>query len=131
MSVIQRIRDRAAWLLFGLIALALLAFILQDAFMRKGSSASNATYVGKINGEKIERNDFESQVQLYDQMSNNQNPDNAQSVADVWNRTVFVTILRQEENKLGLTLTSKEQGEILFGNNPPQWMMQIQVFQVT
>ena len=38
MSLIQRIRDKAAWFIFGAIALSLLAFILQDALTRKGGS---------------------------------------------------------------------------------------------
>ena len=32
MSVIQRIRDKAAWLIFGAIALAMIGFIVTDAF---------------------------------------------------------------------------------------------------
>ncbi len=123
MSVIQRIRDKGAWFVFGIIALALLAFILQDAFTRKNAFSSNTTEIGKINGEKIERTDFDAQVQLYDQM-NQQSTNNDQTVANVWNRTVFITLLNQEEQKLGLALTGKELNDVLFGNNPPQWMTQ-------
>jgi peptidyl-prolyl cis-trans isomerase D len=124
MSVIQRIRDKGAWFVFGIIALALLAFILQDAFMKKGSLSSNTSVIGKINGENIDRSDFQSQVQLYEQMSNQESPNTGQTVADVWNRTVFVTLLKQEENKLGLVLSGKELNDVLFGSNPPQWMTQ-------
>ena len=49
MSVIQRIRDKGAWFIFGIIALALIAFILQDGSFRKGSLFANTTTVGKVN----------------------------------------------------------------------------------
>jgi peptidyl-prolyl cis-trans isomerase D len=124
MSVIQRIRDKGAWFVFGIIALALLAFILQDAFMKKGSLSSNTSVIGKVNGENIERSDFESQVQLYEQMNNQQNQNTGETVSQVWNRTVFVTLLNQEEKKLGLVLSAKELNDVLFGANPPQWMTQ-------
>jgi len=124
MSVIQRIRDKGAWFVFGIIALALLAFILQDAFMKKGSIMSNSSSIGKINGENIEHTDFESQVELYEQMSGSQNPNSGQTISDVWNRTVFITLLSQEEKKLGLVLPGKELNGVLFGSNPPQWMTQ-------
>ena len=68
MSVIQRIRDRGAWIIFGIIALALIAFILQDGVGRGGSSFSNTSTIGKVNGEKIERGDFEEKLALQEQM---------------------------------------------------------------
>ena len=73
MSVIQSIREKAAWFIFGAIALSLLAFILQDAFMRNrgggGGMFSNTTTVGKINGVSIDRTDFENKVNFYEQMN--------------------------------------------------------------
>ena len=60
MSIIQRIRDKAAWFVFGAIALSLLAFILQDAFSGRTSSLLSAgTTLGKVNGVAIDKNDFE------------------------------------------------------------------------
>ena len=38
MSIIQRIRDKGAWIMFGIIALALIAFILQDGVRQGGRS---------------------------------------------------------------------------------------------
>ena len=61
MSLIQRIRDKAAWIIFGAIALALLAFIVQDAFYRKGGgSTGGGNSVGKINGTSIDHEVFMS-----------------------------------------------------------------------
>ena len=47
MSVIQSIRDKGAWVIFGIIALALIAFILQDGVGR-GRSANNNTDMRRV-----------------------------------------------------------------------------------
>ena len=55
MSVIQRIRDRAAWIVTGAIGISLLAFILQDYFFNKGRSImGSGSTIGKVNGRSIE-----------------------------------------------------------------------------
>ncbi len=38
MSILQQIRDKAAWLVFGLIALSLVGFLLMDAFVGRAVS---------------------------------------------------------------------------------------------
>ena len=69
MSFIQKIRDKAAWIVFGAIVVALLSFILQDAFFNKGRSGmgSGGTTVGKINGTAISHDVFEQKINFYDQ----------------------------------------------------------------
>lgn len=122
MSVIQRIRDKAAWIVFGAIALALLAFIVQDAFYRKGSS-SGGTTIGKVNGHSIEHDDFEQKISLYDQANNGQ-VQRSQLIPSVWEFMVNQLVVQQEADKLGLSVTGNETSDILFGANPPQWMQQ-------
>ena len=123
MSLIQRIRDKAAWIIFGAIALALLAFIVQDAFYRKGNMFGSGTTVGKVNGESIEHDEFEKKVDFYDQANGGQIERN-QLTANVWDYMVNQAILQQQVAKLGLTVTSNEFSDVLFGDNPPQWMQQ-------
>ena len=72
MSLIQRIRDKAAWIVFGAITLALVAFIVQDAFTGKGNFWGSGSTVGKINGKAIEHEEFEHDVSFYEQMNNGQ-----------------------------------------------------------
>ena len=43
MSIIQSIRDKAAWIIIGAIALALIAFIVQDAFQNRNIFGGNST----------------------------------------------------------------------------------------
>jgi peptidyl-prolyl cis-trans isomerase D len=123
MSLIQRIRDKAAWIIFGAIALALLAFIVQDAFYRKGSMFDSGTTIGKVNGESIGREQFEHKVDFYEQANNGQYQRN-QLVGQVWDYMLNQIVVRQEIDKLGLEVTGNEKTDILFGDNPPQWMQQ-------
>lgn len=126
MSVIQSIRDKGAWIVFGIIALALIAFILQDSSFRRGNIFSNTTTVGSINGEKIERNEFESKIDFYDQLSKQRNQplSRGQLNTEVWNYLVDQTIMQQQIKKLGLSFTPKELSDVLLGDNPPQWLQQ-------
>lgn len=123
MSLIQRIRDKAAWIIFGAIALALLAFIVQDAFYRKGSGSGGASSLGSVNGETIEHDQFEHKVSFYEQMNNGQYQ-RSQLIPQVWDYMVNQTIIAQETEKLGLSVTGNEKSDILFGTNPPQFMQQ-------
>lgn len=124
MSVIQRIRDKAAWIIFGAIALALIAFIVQDASVRRGSMFSNSTTIGKINGEKIDKKEFDDKLEQIKQMQGAQGAQADQLQTSVWQFMVQETLLKQEEDKLGLSFSSKELNDVLFGDNPPSWMRQ-------
>ncbi|MDB5232298.1 MAG: peptidyl-prolyl cis-trans isomerase [Chitinophagaceae bacterium] len=123
MSVIQRIREKGAWIIFGIIALALLAFILQDSAFRRGNLFSNNTTIGKVNGQTVDRTDFQAKSDLVNQMNGGQIPQE-QLVPGVWNMMVDQIVLEQQYKKLGLAFTGKELSDVLFGNNPPQWFTQ-------
>lgn len=118
MSVIQSIRDKGAWIIFGIIALALIAFILQDGVRRGGRSTDNTT-LGKVNGEKIERLAFEEKLTLQEKMYGSQGAQREQLIGSLWNQEVERIVLKQEFDKLGLQVTSNELSDILFGDNSP------------
>ena len=59
MSIIQSIRDKAAWIIIGAIALALIAFIVQDAFQNRNIFGGNSTTLGVVNGTKVDSIEFE------------------------------------------------------------------------
>ena len=99
MSVIQKIRDKAAWIIFGAIALALLAFIVQDAFYRKGNMFGGGTSVVKINGTSIEHDAFEQKISFYDQANNGQ-VQRTQLISSVWDFMVNQIVIQQEADKL-------------------------------
>ncbi len=119
MSLIQRVRDKGAWILFGFIALALIAFILQDGVRRGGSTFSNTTVIGKVNSEKIERADFDEKLALQEKMYGQQGAQRDQLIGSLWNQEVERVVLGQEYEKLGLQVSPKELSDILFGDNSP------------
>src|SRR5688500_14074148 len=131
MSIIQSIRDKAAWLVFGVIALSLLGFLLMDAVGGGGGGifGGNNTTIGKINGRKVEYVDFENKkaalTKQYEESGYPINEMTQQNIQDqVWNQYVEETVLEEEYEEIGLMVTSKELNDMLFGNNPPQDLKQ-------
>ncbi len=124
MSVIQRIRDKSAWIVSGAIGVSLLAFILQDAVSGRGSSLfSSSSTVGEVNGKDIDRTEFEDKINFYEQANGGQTKRD-QLVAGVWDVMVDEIIMTTEYDKLGISCNDGELSDILFGDNPPQWMTQ-------
>lgn len=125
MSVIQKIRDKGAWILFGGIALALIAFILQDASKQPGGNSQNTT-LGTVNGQAIDRNEYQDKLTFFDNMSKQRGQQMPHSIltGQVWNYLVQEALLNQEVAKLGIGFTGNELADLLFGDNPPQWMQQ-------
>lgn len=116
MSIIQSIRDRGAWIVGGVIALALIAFILQDGLSRRGSLLGTGSTVGKVNGKSIDRKEFDKKVENASQ-GNPQQRENL--IGQLWNQEVGQILLNQEFDKLGLACTDKQLSEELFKPNSP------------
>ena len=121
MSVIQRIRDKAAWFVFGAIALSLIAFILQDAFSGRGNMFSSSSTLGEINGVAIDREAYEHKLDFYEQANGTPR---SQLMGSVWDYMVEQTLMEEEYKKLGINVGADELSDVLFGDNPPQWMQQ-------
>ncbi len=126
MSIIQKIRDKAAWLVFGLIAVSLIGFLLMDARSignRAGSSSSGP--IGTVNGEKLEYADFQKQVsEREDQYKSQGYPVNdmlSQNIRDeVWKQFEDNAVLSNEYQKLGIDVSDKELNDMLVGPNAVQ-----------
>ena len=122
MSIIQQIRDKAAWLVFGLIALSLIGFLLMDARSSKFFGGSRSTVVGEINGQKIEYTTFEQMVtgkeEEYKQRGYPTNDAMQQTVRDnVWKEVVEEALLNNDYASLGLEVSDKEVNDMLVGPN--------------
>jgi peptidyl-prolyl cis-trans isomerase D len=132
MSIIQQIRDRAAVLLTGLIALSLIGFLVQDAFIGKSSGAltSRTTTVGSINGRKIDAIEFNSKVNMAEQGYRSQGMQTSEMmtqniIESIWIGYIQESLVRSEADKLCLSLTSKELGSLLFSEKAPQEFKQL------
>ncbi|WP_207497183.1 peptidylprolyl isomerase [Aridibaculum aurantiacum] len=122
MSVIQKIRDKYAAVVIAVIALSLIGFILMDAFVGRGSGmGSRSTVVGKVNGEKIDHNEFERKINVAQTMYGQQ-ARREQLIGNVWEQTIDEIVMKQAYDELGLQFTDKELNDVLFGPNAPQWL---------
>src|SRR5436305_6812081 len=128
MSVIQRIRDKAAWLIFGAIALAMIGFIVTDAFQSRSRGifgGQNTTY-GRVNGKKIDYFEYEKRLKLVEDQNGAQNNDfmRQRTAENLWNQMIDEILFGKIYSKLGLQITDKELGDILYGKNPPAQLRQ-------
>jgi peptidyl-prolyl cis-trans isomerase D len=127
MSIIQQIRDRAAVLLTGLISISLIGFLVQDAFIGKGGSMfdSQVSSVGSIDGKNIELVEFSQRVNQIEQNYRAQgmqgNEMMTQNIIEtIWNSDIQEILLTNQANKLGIKVTPKEIGALLFSEDAPQ-----------
>jgi peptidyl-prolyl cis-trans isomerase D len=131
MQIIQTIRDKGAAIVIAVIALSLIGFLLMDA--KSGSSKlSLSTSVGKVNGESIEKTEFDKKFKIADDMARQQaqqtgrNPDAAQIREQVWNQAVAEKVFYAEAEKLGINFTSKELSALLSSNDQSNPLLQDQ-----
>ena len=120
MSIIQNIRDKSAVVLTTMISISLIAFLVQDAFVG-GSNGfdSQSTSVGSVNGKDVDLVEFSKQVNLVEQNYRSQGMQTdemmTQSIIEnVWNTYIQEDLIKSEAKKLGLTITPKEFGAVLF-----------------
>lgn len=116
MALIGKIRKNS-WLLVVMIGLGLGGFILMD--MMTGSNgpvgANAQLMVGTINGEKIDRTEFErSYSLLYANSAGNSFANRDQ----LWNYYVEESLIGAEAEEVGLAVDREELIDLQFGANP-------------
>ncbi len=129
MSIIQTIRDKAAWIIIAAIALALIAFIVQDAFQNQSLFSGSSTTIGTINGKKIDAITFEERFKQIEEQYQSQgypmNDGMRENIREqLWNEYVDDAILSEKYTDLGISVSDKELSDILYGANPPQELRQ-------
>jgi len=121
MSILQKIREKAAWLVFGVIALSLIGFILMDARSRF-FGGSRPTTVGEVNGQKIEYIAFEKEVNAQEENYKSRgypvNEAMQQNIREgVWRQMVEDVLLDDDYAALGIDVSDKEVNDMLVGPN--------------
>jgi peptidyl-prolyl cis-trans isomerase D len=129
MSIIQSIRDKAAWIIIGAIALALIAFIVQDAFQNRNLFGDSSTTLGVVNGTKIDAVEFEEKFkraeEIYRQQGFPMNDMMRNNIREsLWAEYVDDAIMKDRYEELGIMVSDKELSDILYGVNPPQDLRQ-------
>jgi peptidyl-prolyl cis-trans isomerase D len=123
MSIIQKIRDKAAWLVFGLIAVSLIGFLLMDASVggRRMAGATSGM-IGSVNGQKLDYSEYQKQVsESEDQYKSRGYPLNdmmSQNIREeVWKQFEDNAVLTTEYQKLGIEVSDRELNDMLVGPN--------------
>ena len=132
MSIIQSLRDKAAVVLTAAIAIGLVIFLLQDAFVGRSSGAftGRPSSVGSINGQKIDILEFNDKVNLMEQNYRSRGMQSSemltQNIVDgVWNGYVQQELIRGVADQTGIALTGKELGDLLLSDNAPAEFKQL------
>jgi peptidyl-prolyl cis-trans isomerase D len=118
MSIIQNIRERGAWIIFGIIAIALVAFILQDGIGRKNAGSDLLT-LGKVNGEVINKIEFDQKLDIQLKQYASQGVKREQMIGYLWEQEVTRLLFKSEADKLGINVGTKEMSDVLFGTESP------------
>jgi len=130
MTTLQRIRNHGVILLI-VVGVAMLAFILGD-FLNSGSSFFNRSRenVGVIAGHKVHYTEYEAaknqltEVHKIDYGINDINEDVAIQIRErVWQMLLLDYTLLAEAEKIGLTVTEDELGNLCVGENPHQILL--------
>lgn len=119
MAIISKIRKHAG-LAIGLIGIAILGFLVQDAFGRRGQTAPP---LAEVNGETISYNDFAAQVdQITEQYRMSQGADVKITDEDMnqirtmaWQRLLTELLMSEACYTNGLQVSTAEMNDMYYG----------------
>ncbi len=119
MAVLSKIRQRS-FLLIGVIGFCLFAFIIGDIF-QSGAFGSSSRYIGSVNGEDINYEDFN--VKVVNLEKNQQGATTIQAANRIWDQEVNIVLLTEEFEKMGLRVSEDQVMDVLkqsqdIGQNP-------------
>lgn len=103
MAILGQIRNRP-WLLMGIIAVAMLAFVVNPDSLEKLFGAEPGVY-GKVNGDEISKEDFDDQLFMLQQQAEQQGQPTKGLEEQAWQMLVQSKLIKQQFDKMGLTLT--------------------------
>ena len=103
MAILGQIRSKP-WLLMGVIALALLAFLVNPDSIDK-VFGKNPDVLGAVNGEKITREEFNDQLSVLQQQAQQQNQPQTGLDEQAWQLLVQSKLIKQQFEKMGFTMT--------------------------
>jgi peptidyl-prolyl cis-trans isomerase D len=126
MAIIETIRNRAGILVAIIIGLSLLAFILTD-FLESGRFliSGSKNEIARIAGKSITYQEYMQKVdeftEIYKNNSNQTAPDEAATEnirEQAWRQLIQDYVVKEELNKLGVTVSSDELSDMIQGANP-------------
>lgn len=136
MAIIQKIRDKYAKLAGGVIAVSLIAFVVNDAFnSNSGSIFGSSKALAKVDGATVDPLEFDRRVREYNTVYtiNSQGREMTDEVrAQISNQAlrdlVNEKIIDAQLAKLGITISEKELKDVVSAANPSSIIMNYPVF---
>ena len=136
MAVIQKIRNRYGKIAGGVIAVALVSFIVSDA--RNGSFGglfgSHDNTVVTVNGTKVDAKEYDIRVKEYETLTaiySNRGPideaQRAQIKEQVLQSIAYETVVNNICDKLGIQTSEQEQKDLIYGMNANPLVKQFQI----
>ena len=129
MPMMAKMRSLAPAFIISVGALFVLFMVISDSNVLQ-ALGGRANYVGKVNGEEITYQDFNSVLERQrEQMrkQNNEDLNEEQTIQlrnQVWEAMVTQILLKQEIKKFGITVSDQEVKDIILGDNPPDFLKQ-------
>ena len=125
MGVIGTIRNKAGWLIIGIIGFSLAAFILGDLLNNNKSMFSEqSNKIAEIGGESVSPQDFDTRVKRFEDnfkaQTNNEEIDAEtmdQLREQTWNQMLNEMILGKEHEKAGVSISPLEFMDMVQGKN--------------
>ncbi len=127
MATLEKIRSKSV-LLLVIIGAALIAFIIGDFFTSGRTFFGTGTTVAKVDGQKIEVQDFQRRLEQANQQAqqSGQKIDQALLQQQVLNGMVAEKLYQNELKALGLTVTDAELTDAMLGSGSPYLNAMIQ-----
>lgn len=129
MGLMGYLRSRAGLVIF-VIGLAIVAFLLGDV-INYGTPfwMKSQNQVGSVNGESIDYQEFDGQVNqtlanFQQQMGGAAPQMRGYAVQQVWSQFMSQKLLEQEIEKIGITVGRDELNSLVFGENPSMQILQ-------
>lgn len=127
MSIMSRIRNNIV-LVVVLIAVAILAFTVQDTLSNLVGGGGGSSSAGEVAGQEISIQDFNERYQLT--LNNMRQPGSPplsdaqtnQALDNTWNQMVNEIIINNEKEKIGLDVTGAELADMFTGRNLSQYV---------
>ena len=126
MAIIETIRNRAGILIAVIIGLSLLAFIMGD-FLESGRFliAGSRNEIARIAGKSVTYQEYQQKVdeftEIYKNNTNQTSPDESATEnirEQAWRQLIQDYVVKEELNKLGVTVSSDELSDMIQGANP-------------
>lgn len=129
MGVMNKMRENTAIVLWILVIAFGGLWVFSDSGALDVIGRDNALYVGSVNGEPIEREQFQNLLNRYQEQATQNGQTLTQSMRDqisdmVFNALVERKLMDAEMKKLGIQVTDGEVADMVFGATPDPIVLQ-------